>query len=218
MAKVYKFRRFRNHEDFNRVRQIVVDKQLYCSDWRCLNDYLEGCYRIIGGNCLPLIELIRNSKEHWRVCSLSRDLLSSLMWAHYADGFSGVAIEFEVIAPHSCFCKVEYDDSFLRINNSVSAHELCEDIAKQILLHKSKCWERECETRLLSHTEKYDFSGDLKLTAIYYGPLMTCDCLAALKNIAREANNVDVVALEDKAPDQFGGFYSFKSKTEESKK
>ena len=209
---LYKFRRFRESVDFERVRRIIVAKELYCCDWRCLNDYLEGTYRLVAGDagewCGPLLARIKASKGHWHVCSLSRAFSSSLMWAHYADGFSGVAIEFKAMKPIQVqgLYKVHYDNTPIVVPNNNLDPGLSEELAKTILLRKTKCWKYERESRILARCTTYHLPENLKVNAVYYGPLMSKQCLAALNSIARDAQNVSVISLTKKDSAKYGGY------------
>jgi hypothetical protein len=114
--------KFRSAEQIPFALDIILKKRLYCSDWRILNDPLEGqfsySYRSIApfsGKKLKdtdyfddLADEISDEKQKKKVCSLSLTAESKLLWAHYASGFTGLAIEVELPDVSPSICKVEY--------------------------------------------------------------------------------------------------------------
>ena len=101
----YKFRGIRTdcaasqEVDLSRIEDILKGN-LYCADWRRLNDVLEGKYyygepdgRASDRSARKLIfgERLQDQKEAYKVCSLTTDLTNPLMWAFYASENAGVA-------------------------------------------------------------------------------------------------------------------------------
>jgi hypothetical protein len=85
--------------------------------------------------------------EQFRVYCLSRHPDSTLMWAHYADSFKGVCLEF--IIENTLFCNalpITYFDSYPRFD--VADEDFDESLKP--LLDKSSVWGYEDEFRLIA--------------------------------------------------------------------
>src|SRR6266850_5548679 len=87
--------KFRSSDQFDRIIDIVRNKHLYCADWSVLNDLREGFFQY-SLDYSPLAQLLINAKKKYRVCALSKTFRKRLLWAHYAKGFDGVAIEVDL--------------------------------------------------------------------------------------------------------------------------
>ena len=96
--------KFKSLNPINFVLDIIFNKRLYCSDWKSLNDPMEGLFRYRPNNPnnedpeqnnrrLESIESVKNINK---ICALSKEATSPLLWAHYADSFKGIAIEVQV--------------------------------------------------------------------------------------------------------------------------
>ena len=68
--------------------------KFYFADWKKLNDPMEGIFRY-KKDSIDLAKIVRQEKQRYRVCCLSKKCNEPLMWAHYADGFKGVCIEID---------------------------------------------------------------------------------------------------------------------------
>ena len=96
---------------------------------------------------------VRNQIEKLRVCSLSATFDSHLLWSHYADGFNGVAICFDLPDDDLDIRTVDYRGVFGGYHYEKEADP--RTIAKQILHSKYQEWSYEREIRILSASEWY---------------------------------------------------------------
>ena len=161
--KAYKFRAS-NQIDF--AFDIIINRRLYCADWQNLNDPMEGIYaysssfnsdkRIIKER----VRGIRNSKRKYKICSLSSTFDSHLLWAHYAGGFDGVAIEVELPDNDSNIKNVEMRGVFGFVDMDNIDNE--EEVARKILFSKYNQWEYEKEIRILSENQWYKLNAPVK--------------------------------------------------------
>lgn len=96
--KAYKFRTV---ENLHFVIDILFNKRLYCCRSEVLNDIREADVRV-GNDKGGEIEIIKYGEEvskhlkALRVCALTKSLNNHLLWAHYAGGYTGIAIEVEL--------------------------------------------------------------------------------------------------------------------------
>ncbi len=94
--KAYKFRTAQN---FDFVADIIINKRLYCSGAPALNDLREGDIRV-GDD---------RGRDH-------------LLWAYYAGGFTGMAIEVE-LSPTEV-TDVRYADEFIFLSNYLTYNDV----------------------------------------------------------------------------------------------
>ena len=198
MSKAYKYRGGRGILDkdgksiFERDVATLVNDQLYLPTKDGLNDPTEGVY---GDDVLKMFfnvfsKYSHNVEEQYNkftdkfsnvgVYSLSKSFDNELLWAYYASGHTGFAIEYDIeILEQSLnyntyiqqFYKfdVEYLDDVPQID--VSTIRGCEssEMLKRFIGTKSSSWAHEKEVRLIfENTGLFDI--DYKaVTAIYFG-------------------------------------------------
>lgn len=167
--KLYKYKSL---SDFEFIVDILLNKRLYAAQFEELNDPMEGDFDKNYAEAAYL-ESIKSEMNSIRVCSLSKNMHNSILWAHYADGFKGICIEIEIdesiLTPHeitySGFTPIpsEGDRGIDGTEDEMSPY----DWATASLKGKYEEWEYEDEHRLFSQ-DKYIENG-LKITAIYLG-------------------------------------------------
>ena len=103
--------KFKPSESIEHAMDIILSDRLYCANPADLNDPME-CDML--SMCAPprkdradetmkLMKELASQREgvakalgKLRVCCLSKSMADRLMWAHYADGFCGLAIELDI--------------------------------------------------------------------------------------------------------------------------
>lgn len=159
--KAYKFRTV---ENFNFVIDILINKRLYCSNAKSLNDIMEGDVRVgnDGGREVEILETgleIERELNKYRVCALSKIFDNHLLWAYYAGGFTGLAIEVDL--PDSDITEVTYDDEFIYLSELIDNHNK-EMIVRKVLSKKYKIWRHEKEVRIITTSEFYNLSNPIQ--------------------------------------------------------
>ncbi|MNK14038.1 hypothetical protein D3C87_321320 [compost metagenome] len=152
--------KFRGAENPQFTLDILKYNRLYCADWQTLNDPMEGTYDTLIVNPekrLSSLATIREQKFKFRVCSLSDTYKSHAMWAYYASGFQGVAIEIEFI-DESQLIRIDYA-SGSRIQQWAEKSDPYK-IAREILSKKHSDWQQERELRLIQETSFFDLAPD----------------------------------------------------------
>lgn len=74
--------KYRSLQNFGNFVDIIVNQQLYAAYYSDMNDAMEGVYYAYGLKPQVLKE-IKNSKEKFRICSLSGNRNEPLLWGHY---------------------------------------------------------------------------------------------------------------------------------------
>jgi len=150
--------KFRNPDQLNFLFDIIYSKRVYCADWRAVNDPMEGLfsYTFSGPererHRSKLDEIVRE-KERYRICSFSQTISEPLLWAHYAGGFKGFAVEIQIQNPSIHFKEVTYSDKPLIVDGDLVIDQ---DMAKEALTRKRQFWHYEDEIRLLHRGTYFD--------------------------------------------------------------
>jgi hypothetical protein len=149
--------KFRSAAQIEFALDILINNRLRCSDWRTLNDPMEGMYVYAyapGGErrAERIADAIGSAKSQYKVCSLSRTFQPHLLWSHYAGGFSGLAIEVE-LPPAPNIQRVRYRGVFEFLDMDAVRDQ--DEAARRILFSKYKEWRYEEEVRILSPGEWY---------------------------------------------------------------
>lgn len=159
MATAMKAYKFRAVEDLNRVTDILINRRLWCAEVRSLNDIREADIRVGNdrGQEVQLFEFglkVSKAISDWRVCSLCKTFDHDLLWAHYADGSRGLAIEVSV--PSTDAIPVTYSDDFVFLSDYVEAG--VDAAARAALTRKTKAWQYEQEVRVVTRSHFYDLA------------------------------------------------------------
>lgn len=174
--KAYKFR---SSENMRFVFDILINNQLYCSEWAKANDPLEGGF---------LVEPYDKKAEifeallKYRTCSLCAYCTNHLMWAHYANEFKGVAIEVILPDNSSDIQLVKPRHEFLTMQILDNDFE-ADKFAREILFSKYVDWMYESEVRILSKSE---FFKDFTIKRVITGQRMEEIDFEVLKSICNE--------------------------------
>ncbi|HEY8096112.1 MAG TPA: DUF2971 domain-containing protein [Methylobacter sp.] len=158
----------------------IEDGYLWCSDFRLMNDPMEGLYEADHSfrshpRYHQLVDIILQNKRDIGICSFSETPKNELMWAHYADQFRGICVEYDLrklldgLPDNIDIIRIHYDERMPAI--SLNSRTPTMEIAKQILSCKNYSWLYEREWRLLGHTGKLDYRDNC-ITNVYIGPRM----------------------------------------------
>lgn len=193
--KLYKFRSLFPLEF---LADLLVSERLYCAKYSHLNDPFEGhftermCLEIHGRRIISemsLDDLIDPEEiNDIRVCSLSRNYQDVRMWAHYADGHKGVAIEIDFLKLNPRPKKVTYNKTVKSFDTS--SHEY--PSIGRALLNKTDKWKYEKEYRILSRSEFFPITG--RIRRVILGPLFPKKFYSILQKLCPP----DVQLLETK--------------------
>jgi hypothetical protein len=151
--------KFRSASQLEYAFDIVLNNRLHCSDWRKLNDPMEGMFSYSYQSAdkrdySELVDKIIYHKERLLVCSLSRTFDCHLLWAHYASGFAGLAIEVDLPENSPKVKVVEYRGVFGHV--SFNQPVVPSRAAEQVLSSKYKEWAYEKEVRILQSEQLYE--------------------------------------------------------------
>ncbi len=204
--------KFRGADQIPFALDIILKARLFCADWQRMNDPMEGRFTYTyntwdthgfgpKGNLDhydDLAEEIVDEKKKCRVCSLSLTAESRLLWAHYASGFTGLALELELPDDSPVIRKVNYPDRCADVN--LDAYESPLEEVKRILTTKLKEWEYEEEIRILQREQWFQLEspvtkvicGSRMNSAMYEALRIVC----AVKKIPISRMHIDVEGID----------------------
>lgn len=183
---LYKYKRL---DDLWQILDIIINQQMWCARWDTLNDPLEGRYEVFFEEpASNFISRVNQSRDEWRICSLSEDLHNFLLWSHYGAGHRGVAIEIDI--PENTpelekICYIPFSPIFTDINQSNTDQ-------RGLFTCKTQGWEYEKEYRILSKQDFFKLPNPIK--RIFLGPKVPVDRIIALKHILPDT--VELVEME----------------------
>lgn len=173
---------FPNYKEFNDPFECksIIDTQVTDEQWyRFLTESLHQSKE----RAIEWIEFVRENpnglgeqfvKEllstdyHFGLLCLSSNYDNLLLWAHYAQKHKGCCVKLDLMADPELFKairKVEYDDRY-PVCNYIHNPEASLDV----LFHKSKVWEYECEYRVVSFEQAGVLSvSPAAIRAVYLG-------------------------------------------------
>lgn len=176
--------KFRSASQLHFAFDIIINNRLRCSDWRHLNDPMEGMFfystqsTAEEDHSQKVADIIRQ-KQNVLICSLSRTFDCHLLWAHYASGFEGLAIEVELPDNMPNIRVVEYRGVFAHV--SFEDYITADRTATEILSSKYKEWEYEREVRILQASEWYKLEKPVRRVIV--GHRMAPAVLKALQMV-----------------------------------
>lgn len=150
---------------------------LYCSAYLNLNDPMEGLFtssRLFrkSQKYRTLRNAIRDNKARIGVCSFSEVHDHELMWAHYAEQFTGICVAYSL---SRLLKNLREEISFVRMhyNETVpTLHQTSKDpneLAKMVLSYKNYRWLYEREWRMLAGQGKAYYKDIECVTQVYLG-------------------------------------------------
>jgi hypothetical protein len=121
---------------------------------------------------------IRENKAQIGICSFSEVHDHELMWAHYADQFSGICIgyNFSKLLSHLpgdvSFVRMYYNEKVPLVRQRDADPS---DLARMILSYKNHRWLYEREWRMFARLGKARYCDTSCVTRVYLGSRITTD-------------------------------------------
>lgn len=178
--------KYRNLNNFDRIKDIIQNKRFYASAYTDLNDPMEGIFKYNAkyrDKYSDKLAEIKINKDNLKICSLSKTCEETLMWSHYADGERGI-----VIGINRDSLKRKYRDKLKPIKYKgipfISDDEINNIQAEEILSYKKRGWRYEKEIRVFT-TE--DFIT-VEIEKVILGSRITSDNALHIKKLIDEVN------------------------------
>jgi hypothetical protein len=184
--KLFKLKSF-ERDGLLHILDMIVYERLYLSTYHPMNDVDEGSWAYGSEPTAQYIEssrLVREIVDKVRFTSFIESINNPLMWAHYAGGFSGIALEYDLNPESLDIRKIEYTGK-PKVTREQQEQIIEAEILPQdagILRSKEKCWEYEDEWRLYGNSDK-QYILNTKPCSIIFG-ITSSPHFQVLKKIA----------------------------------
>jgi hypothetical protein len=173
--------RYRKVRDLERELQAIREGYLFCAALEGLNDPMEGLFassqRVRNSeNYQAFKAALIASKAQLGICSFSEVHNHELMWAHYADRFTGVCVEYNFSKLRTCldddveFVRMFYDEKVPTIGQNFDPVVM---LAKRVLSCKNYRWLYEREWRMFATQGKVTYGEVSCVTHVYLGSRIT---------------------------------------------
>jgi hypothetical protein len=169
--KLYKLKSLEGKGLFH-VLDMITRERVHLSTCDHMNDVNEGSWDFTGSPnkiYIDMAQKLRKIVDATRFTCFLKKINNPLMWAHYAGGFSGVALEYEIDPSIYDLRKIEYEGvpkiSSAEIDSVIKGHKKPQDIG--ILKQKAPCWIYENEWRLYGENEGPYIEGLKPITVIF---------------------------------------------------
>lgn len=169
--------RYRSLEKYDQEIKAIKEGYIWCSNYKDKNNPMEGYY--VTNDFIKnhprrreLTDFIQYQKQKIGLCSFAETGANELLWAHYANSFQGIAIQYNVAHLRAflrgeTLARMRYIDSLFEIKYDIGN---IEERLKQVLSCKKSKWVYEQEWRLFSDTIGTVNYGDLScISKIYIG-------------------------------------------------
>lgn len=164
-------------EVFRREIDAIEHPYLWCSTFDRLNDPMEGFYHPStrlrrSGNYERRVERVYDRKMNVGIASFSDNRNNELMWAHYADNYSGICVAYrtdhlvDALPDGVSLVRMSYDERLPRVAGDR------ESDVRAIFSQKKGTWAYEREWRVLGPVGRVNMSQDC-VTHVYLGTLIT---------------------------------------------
>lgn len=136
-----------NGRKVQRIIEIFNSNMIFAAQYKNLNDPMEGYFLNNGSLNRDEINIIKYNKQQIRICSFTKEDTSKLMWAHYANGFKGIVIGFDIEQGYNIE-KIKYSGLL-----ELSEIPILENQFNQIFTRKFDEWSYENEYRVILNNE-----------------------------------------------------------------
>jgi hypothetical protein len=176
--------RYRSLDKFERELSSIEEGYIYCAAFTALNDPMEGLFSSSSNfrekeNYRAVRQSILDNKSLIGICSFSEVRNHELMWAHYANQFSGICISYSLskllrsLPDNVSFARMFYNETEPTVHRSPSAHT---DLAKMVLSYKNHRWLYEREWRMFAPEQgRVHYRNTKCISAVYLGSRISED-------------------------------------------
>lgn len=156
--QLYKFKSIKEEKDIKRIEEQIINTNVYLSKPSELNDPFESLtYKIrlfvTGGDYINSCGYERpevtTARDRFRVFSLTDNIHSPLMWAHYANEYKGCCLIYRSDDTLSSVKKVHYTKNEKIVNEDEFPNGDIDRILYKSLFYKMSDWAYEREWRIV---------------------------------------------------------------------
>lgn len=196
--EVYKYKSVSTKQDFERLKDIILNDHIYMPSPLMLNDPMEAnavimSLGIMGSgyirDCGKIYSFIEEEQEKYRVLSLSAIPNSTIMWAHYAKEYSGCCLIYSTEKTLSGISPVIYTDLTFEFGNGEFPDEDMSQAIQESLQFKRKDWAYENEWRVIQQKDVgyLDYEED-ELLGVIIGENMKPQMANRIEKLCKRKN------------------------------
>ena len=207
--------RYRSLADLDRELDAISKGYLFCSPYMNLNDPMEGLFTSSSllkksDNYRVIRNAIRDNKARIGMCSFSETYDHELMWAHYANQFTGICVAYSLslllknLGDDISFVRMYYDETVPTVHRTSKDPS---QLAKMVLSYKNYRWLYEREWRMFAEQGKIRYRNTDCVTAVYFGARISATdkkrLAGALKGLGIKTRdmNIDEYFIDFEDPD-----------------
>jgi hypothetical protein len=203
---LYRYRALNTTTKLDREIAAIKTGQLYFSVFKALNDPMEGLSRkslMFKKNDVDTkrFKKIVDRKEKIGICSLSDSFNNEVMWAHYAEDYSGICVGYRTrsllkgLDDKCALVRIQYVDRSPQLTGADAKNVSL--AARKILAFKKGRWEYEREWRLLSDKIGLIAIDDPRCVAsIRMGSRIKRDHRIALEKLVKTMDGVRLYVMQ----------------------
>lgn len=195
---VYKYKSVSTKQDFERLKDIILNNHIYMPSPLMLNDPMEAnavvmSLGIMGSGyireCGKIYSFIEEKQEEYRVLSLSAIPNSTIMWAHYAKEYSGCCLIYSTEKTLADIVPVIYTDLTFEFTDGEFPDEYMDEAIQESLQFKRKDWAYENEWRVVQKKDAgyLDYEED-ELLGVIIGENMKPQMANKIEKICKRKN------------------------------
>jgi len=188
--KLYKLKSFEGN-NLLYILDMIIRERLHLSTCKYMNDVDEGSWESIENRDDDYIEKgekLRIIIDKTKFTCFLQEINNPLMWAHYAGGFSGIALEYEIDPSKYDLRKIDYHGTPFIIKEDmkkvIDGKLYPQDLG--ILKQKAKCWNYETEWRLYGDTNQ-KYVENIKPVSVIFG-VRHSNYIEIIRDIAKKYN------------------------------
>ena len=188
-SSLYRYRSLANAE---RELEAIENGNLFCASYATLNDPMEGFFepsRMLKKNKSYDLEgfktKIKERIHQIGLCSFSEVRNHELMWAHYANQYRGICIEYDFgllrknLPKEILFARMTYNERAIVIGNTT---RLPDESARRALSQKNYRWLYEREWRMFGPQGPVSYRDVKVIKYVYMGFRVSEDHIKQIKS------------------------------------
>jgi hypothetical protein len=191
--------RYRSLKRLDQELDAIERNYLYGAAYRDLNDPMEGEFRSSrrlrnSGQYETVLKTIRDNKEAIGLCSFSEVHDNEVMWTHYANGFRGICIQYNLrrlldsTGASIAFVRMYYNDVVPMLSN---VHRDLGSAARMVLSCKTYRWLYEREWRMFGELGANRYRSERAVTKVFLGARMSEPRKRRIRRMA-QSRGIDV--------------------------
>ena len=176
---LFRYRRIPSEKILEQELDAIKENYLWLSNFTAMNDVMEGFYEPsalleASEQYKAVSRSLTERKSSVGICCFSETEDNELMWAHYANNYAGICVEYSVpylqtgLSDLLHLAKISYGHTPPRVTSKECKSDI-DYATRKILSHKKLSWSYEREWRLLGKIGRNQISHSRVVKKVYLG-------------------------------------------------